>query len=166
MQLAPREMSVSASVRRAGRHDAAELAQLINRAHQAEDFFVEGVRTSEEEVAGLADRGAFLVLDRGKGGLAAAIFVHADGDVGDLSLLAVAPDLQGLGLGRRLVAVAEAMCVALGCIEVGVQVVNLREELRPWCRRMGYHEVGTAPYDQRPVKRPCHLVRMSKPLVS
>jgi len=166
LQLAPREMNVSASVRRAGRHEAAALAQLINRAYQVEDFFVDGARTSADEVVGLADRGFFLVLDRHEGGLAAAVHVSCDGRCGALTMLSVAPELQGRGLGRRLVAVAEALCVALGCVEVGLRLVNLRDELRPWYRRMGYHEVGTAPYDHRLAKRPCHFLRLRKPLVS
>ena len=76
----------------------------------------------------------------------------------------VAPDHQGRGLGRRLVAVAEALCAAVGCVDVELAVVNLRQELGPWYRSQGYREVGTAPYDQRPVKQPCHFVRMQKAL--
>ena len=45
------------------------------------------------------------------------------------------------------------------------RVGDLREELGPWYRSLGYQEVGTAPYDHRGTKQPCHFVKMSKPLV-
>ena len=81
-------------------------------------------------------------------------------------MLAVAPDLRNHGLGKRLVAVAEAMGTALGCTAMDLQIVNLREELGPWYRSLGYAEVGTAPFGQatRDVKQPCYFIKMSKQL--
>jgi GNAT superfamily N-acetyltransferase len=167
MQVDPGTVTVAPSVRRAVRSDAAELARLVNRAYQVESFFVEGTRTDEEDVATLVQSGDFLVLDRRGGGLAAAIYVRREGARGFFGMLSVAPDAQGLGLGRRLVAVAEALCEAMGCTEMGLEVVNLREELPPWYRRLGYREVGTAPYDTRRVPtRQCHFIRMQKPLTA
>ena len=95
--------------------------------------------------------------------LAGAVFVRVDGDRGYFGMLSVAPDLRGLGIGRRLVGVAEALCTALGCTDMDLRIVNVREELGPWYRSLGYAEVGTAPYDH-PAKRPCHFVKMSKAL--
>ncbi len=161
--------AVSPSVRHARRADAPELVQLINRAYQVEASFVEGVRTDEAEVARLVEAGTLLVLDRigGRGGVAATIYVRTDGRRGCFGMLSVAPDLQGAGVGRRLVAVAEALCQAQGCTEMSLEVVNLRDDLTPWYRRLGYREVGTAPYvAHRVVKRPCHFIRMEKPLAA
>ena len=45
-----------------------------------------------------------------------------------------------------------------------LQIVNLREELGRWYRSLGYREVGTQPYEHRPVKQPCHFVEMRKSL--
>lgn len=163
---APRGPAVSPSVRRAERADVPALARLINECYAVEAFFVDGDRTSERELLELSRVGHFLVLDRrgGRGGLAAAIYVRIEGDRGYFGMLSVAPDLRGLGLGRRLVGVAEALCTALGCTAMELQVVNLREELGPWYRSLGYEEKGTAPFDSPLVKRPCHFVKMSKPL--
>jgi GNAT superfamily N-acetyltransferase len=168
MQIDPGPVSLSPSVRRAVRADAAELAQLVNRAYQVESFFVEGARTDEDEIVRLAQSGHFLVLDRhgGAGGIAAAVYVRIEGARGFFGMLSVAPDAQGLGLGRRLVAVAEALCQAMGCTEMGLEVVNLREELTPWYRRLGYREVGTSPYNppRRVPTRDCHFIHMEKSL--
>lgn len=163
------DRTVSASVRPATADDIPALVDLINEAYEIEKYFAEGDRTDAGEVAAMATRGHFLVLDRSDGsGLAGAVYVrtdrHDDGDHGYFGMLSVASDLRSHGIGRRLVAVAEALCTALGCTWMDLQIVNLREELAPWYRRLGYHEVGTAPFHHRALKRPCHFVRMSKPL--
>jgi hypothetical protein len=47
-----------------------------------------------------------------------------------------------------------------------LRIVNLREELPPFYRRLGYVETGTAPFPEEiKSKLPCHFVLMSKPLV-
>jgi len=173
---APRA-SLAPSVRRAqAATDLTALRRLINTAYAVEDFFVDGERIDADELRTLAERGHFLVLDAaaalGASGLgaareiAAAVYVRIDDDgrSGAIGLLSVAPEWQGLGLGRRLVAVAEAMCAAVGCATVTLQIVNLRQELGPWYRSQGYREIGTAPYDHRPAKQPCHFIQMSKAL--
>ena len=157
---------ISPSVRRARTADLPALARLINRAYAVEAFFVEGERTTVGELADLLERGHFLVLDRAAGEMAAAIYVALDGVHASFGMLAVAPELQRLGLGRRLVALAEALGAALGCHEMSLVIVNLRAELGPWYRSQGYREIGTAPYDHRPAKQPCHMVRMAKPLAT
>jgi ribosomal protein S18 acetylase RimI-like enzyme len=81
-------------------------------------------------------------------------------------MLSVDPDLQGMGLGTRLVRIAEAMCEAMGTHEVRLKIVNLREELARWYRSLGYREVGTAPYTNGPVKQPCHFVEMHRHLAA
>lgn len=157
--------ALSPSVRRAGPADRPALRRLINAAYAVERFFVDGERIDAGELDALAERGHFLVLDADvPGELAAAIHVRIDDDgkTGAIGLLSVAADWQGRGLGRRLVAVAEALCSALGCAAVQLQIVNLRQELGPWYRSQGYREIGTAPYDHRPAKQPCHFICMQK----
>lgn len=153
------------TIRRAGEDDAAAIADLVNRAYQVERFFVDGERTSTDEIAELQRRGEFLVLDYAEGGLAAGVYFRIEGDRGYFGLLSVDAHLQGSGIGRRLVAVAEAMCEAAGCRAMDLQVVNLRSELPPWYRSLGYREYGTEPFPREaPTKRPCHFILMSKPL--
>jgi ribosomal protein S18 acetylase RimI-like enzyme len=80
-------------------------------------------------------------------------------------MLSVLPELQGMGLGGRLVRVAEAMAEATGAPLVRLRVINLRGELIRWYRSLGYREIGTAPYHHRAVKRPCHFIEMAKSLM-
>ena len=166
------QLHLAISVRRARPDDAPALAALVNRAYEVEGFFVDGERTSAEEIAELirAGRGAFLVLEGSPDAnaaspqpvLAAAVYVEAGAEGGYIGMLSVEPSLQGLGLGTRLVRIAEALCEAMGAPAVRLRIVNLREELARWYRSLGYHEVGTAPYEHRPLKQPCHFVEMRK----
>jgi len=158
------QITVFPSVRRAELADAAALAELVNRAHAIEGFFIDGQQTSADEIARLMRTGTFLVLEHGgdRPALAGAVYVEARREGGSIGLLSVAPELQGMGLGTRLVRIAEAMCEAMGATTVRLRIVNLRDELGRWYRSLGYEEVGTAPYDHRPVKQPCHFVEMQR----
>lgn len=153
-------MQLATAVRRATAADAPALATLVNRAYAVESFFVEGDRTTAVEIAAMIERGTFLVLEYEQG-LAGAVFVEHRGYFG---MLSVAPEVQGYGLGTRLVRIAEALCEALGCPTMDLKIVSVREDLGRWYRSLGYHEVGTAPYTHRPVKVPCHFVEMRKQL--
>ena len=177
-----RSAAISASARRATVADAAAIAELVNQAYRAEAFFVDGNRTSAAEIRELLDEGEFLVID-GPRGLAGSIFVDAYGNhegprelvagndtgrgvakLSKISMVSVAPELQRLGIGRRLVAIAEALSSALGCDAVALDVVSAREDLLRWYRGLGYREVGAAPYLHRPTKMPCHFVLFQKSL--
>lgn len=158
--------NLAISVRRARPEDAAALAELVNRAYAVEGFFVDGERTSASEIARLIREGSFLVLERGgESRIAAAVYVVTNEEGGYIGMLSVDPALQGMGLGTRLVRIAEAMCEAMGATSVRLRIVNLREELGRWYRHLGYHEVGTAPFEG-PTKQPCHFVEMHKPLAA
>lgn len=159
-----RAIDVTSTVRMANESDVDAITDLINVAYEVEAFFIEGNRTSAAEVRSLREHGFFLVLD-GADGLAASVYVKVEGERGYFGLLSVAPAEQGTGLGRRLVAVAEAMCQSEGCTAMDIKVVNLRTELPPWYRRLGYTESGTAPFpEDAPTRVPCHFIVMSKSL--
>lgn len=155
-------LSVSVSVRRATLSDSAAVAELVNAAYEVEKFFVDGLRTDEAEMAAIVGKGTFLVLEDSAGRLVAGVLLEPRGEGAYLGMLSVSPAAQGHGLGRRLVATAEALAEAMGCGWVDLKIVNLREELARWYRSLGYVETATAPYTHRPVKQPCHFVEMRK----
>jgi N-acetylglutamate synthase-like GNAT family acetyltransferase len=156
---------IAVTLRLAGEHDAPQLARLVNRAYEVEQFFVDGARTTTEEISAMMSRGRFLVLDCA-GGLAAAVYVKTEGEGAQIQMLSVSPELQGTGLGTRLVAVAEALSTAVGCRSMSLQIVNLRDELGLWYRKLGYRETQQLPYVDRPIKKPCHFIEMSKSLAA
>jgi GNAT superfamily N-acetyltransferase len=100
--------------------------------------------------------------------LAGCVYAELRGERGYFGLLAVDPTMQRSGLGSRLMDAAEQYCREAGCQFMDLTVVNLREELPEFYRRRGYAESGsgTEPFPAAArAKMPCHLVRMSKPLI-
>jgi GNAT superfamily N-acetyltransferase len=147
--------------------DAARVSSLISLAYRVEEFFVEGDRTTERDVRSKMDRGAFLVLENTKGVLAGCVFVELRGARGYFGMLAIDPARQRQGLGARLIAAAEDHCRQRGCREMEIEVVNLRSELPPYYRQLGYVECGTLPFpDTERAKLPCHFIVMRRPLLA
>jgi len=151
-------------VRDATADDAPAIAGLVNQAFLVERFFVDGDRTNAAEISRLLENGAFLLAEAG-GRLVACVYVELRGDRGYFGMLSVDPSRQGEGLGRRLVEAAEDRCRSRGCRLMEIHVVDLREELRPFYRRLGYVEVGEEPFpDHERAKRPARFIVMTKPL--
>ena len=153
-------------IRWADAGDGAAIVRVINRAFRtAESFFVEGDRVSAEILQPMLAKGNFLLAEDAAG-LVGCVYVELQGDRAYFGLLAVDPARQGRGLGQRLIAEAENHARASGCRAMDLRIVNLREELPPFYRRLGYVETGTAPFPEEiKSKLPCHFVLMSKPLV-
>jgi predicted N-acetyltransferase YhbS len=143
--------------------DAAAIARIVNEAYEVERFFVLGDRTTPEDVVAHMRRGAFLVaVDDGR--LVGSVYVETNGHRGSFGMLAVDPSRQGTGVGRRLIDAAESHIRQAGGRSVEIQVVNLRTDLLPRYRRLGFVEVGTAPYVQRPTIQAVHFILMRKTL--
>jgi len=151
-------------VRDATASDAESIAGLVNRAFLVERFFVDGDRTSPAEISRLLDAGVFLLAET-DGRLVACVYVERRGERGYFGMLSVDPSRQGEGLGRRLVDAAEDRCRSRGCRLMEIHVVDVREELPPFYRRLGYVEVGEEPFpDTERAKIPARFVVMTKPL--
>jgi len=145
--------------------DAENIARLVNAAFRRERFFIDHDRTNPEKVRELLQKGKFLLAEEA-GALAGCVYVEVRGERGYFGLLAVDPALQRSGLGSLLVAAAEEYCRAAGCQFMDLTIVNLRTELPGFYHRFGYVESGTLPFpSEQDANQPCHLVRMSKPLL-
>ena len=151
-------------VRDATAADVEAIARLVNRAFLVERFFVEGDRTSPAEISRMLESGAFLLAEA-EGRLVACVYVELRGERGYFGMLSVDPSRQGEGLGRRLVDAAEDRCRRAGCSVMEIHVVDLRRELPPLYRRLGYVEAGTEPFpDTERAKLPARFIVMTKPL--
>jgi GNAT superfamily N-acetyltransferase len=151
-------------VREAIPADAEAVADLVNRAFLVERFFVDGDRTSRAEISRLLEAGTFLLAET-DGRLVACVYVELRGERGYFGMLSVDPSRQGEGLGRLLVAAAEDRCRREGCREMEIHVVDLRQELPPIYRRLGYVEVGTEPFTEKErTKQAARFIVMTKPL--
>jgi GNAT superfamily N-acetyltransferase len=156
-------VEAASGLRRASAEDAEVVARLINDAYRVESFFVDGDRTSPDEVREHLATGTFLLATDAGGAATGCVYVELRGTRGYFGLLAVDPARQGGGVGRRLVAAAEDHCRRAGCEFMDILVVDVRAELPPFYRALGYTETGTAPFTT-PSKVPCRFLLMSKPL--
>jgi len=146
--------------------DLTGLTVLINKAFKVEAFFIVRDRLVPEEALEYFRKGRFLLAEE-NGALAGVVYVELRGDRSYLGLLSVNPDLQKSGLGRKLMAAAEEFAREMGSHHMDLTVVNLRTELPPFYRKLGYTENGTAPIRPEMVPRvtqPCHFIRMTKAL--
>ena len=144
--------------------DAAAIAALVNAAFKVERFFIDGDRISPEKVREMMRRGKFMLAEDGDA-MIACVYVELRGQRGYFGLLAVDSARQRTGVGRMMVEEAESYARAAGCEFMDLLIVNLRAELPPFYRRLGYVETGTEPFatDANP-SQPCHFIKMSKPL--
>ncbi len=60
-----------------------------------------------------------------------------------LGMLTVQPDLQGAGIGKKLLAAADEHARSLGISRIFMTVFTVREELLAWYERHGYQRNGT-----------------------
>jgi GNAT superfamily N-acetyltransferase len=148
--------------------DIPEIVRIINAAFRVEDFFIDGDRTNEAEIAArMAELDVrFLVVDAPESGaLAATVLMDIHGDRGHFAMLSVDPPFQGKGLSRLLMNAVEERCREAGCNALDIEIVNLREELPAFYGANGFAPIDTVPFpDVRKLRRDAHLVRMTKSL--
>jgi len=119
----------------------------IDRARPTDRAAIEGLLEANGlPTAGFDLAAATAVVAREEGGareIVGCAAVEPYGWVGLLRSVCVAPDLRSAGLGRRLVAEAEAIATGLG---IG-QLFLLTDTAGDWFPRLGYERVGkgTAP---------------------
>src|SRR5580704_16892678 len=157
-------MMAQHKVRRAVDGDAEAITKLVNAAFIVERFFIDRDRIDAVKVREMMGTGAFLLIEDGEK-LVGCVYVEIRGERAYFGLLAVDPARQGQGLGRKMISEAEEYAGAAGCCFMDLRIVNLRTELPPFYRRLGYVETGTAPFpaDVQP-SQPCYFIEMSKPL--
>ncbi len=146
--------------------DAENLAFLINAAFGPERFFIDGDRTNPDKVRALFHKGNFFLTEE-QGQLIGCVYVEVRSERGYFGLLSVDPARQSSGLGSHLMELAEDSCRNAGCRFMDLTMVNLRIPLFAYYQKHGYVESGTLPFpaEQPAPKVPCHLVKMTKPLV-
>jgi predicted N-acetyltransferase YhbS len=151
-------------VRLAEKTDTGALVRLINAAFAVEKIVIEGERIDSEKVRALFETGNFLLLYDAVE-LLGSVYVEVKNKRGYLGLLAVQPERQKSGFGRRLATAAEDFLRKAGCQAVDLRIISARTELPPIYARLGYVATATAAIpDSIPLKVPSHFIVMSKVL--
>jgi predicted N-acetyltransferase YhbS len=109
--------------------------------------------------------GASFLIAENSGQAVACVLVKTKGATGYFGMLSVDPEQQGTGLGRVLIDASEAHLRQLGCRQIEIEVVNLREDLPPLYEKFGYRKTEERPFNTpERASQPCHFVVMTKML--
>nr|WP_314526552.1 GNAT family N-acetyltransferase [uncultured Brevundimonas sp.] len=126
-------------------------------------------RTNPAELSALiADPARVILMAHGDDDLVGCVQVARTGDdLAYLGLLTVSPPLQAAGLGRRLLAAAEAEAVSrFGARRMEMTVIHRRTELVAWYERRGYVRTGEKrPFPIDPPRSDLTFVMLEKLLV-
>ncbi|WP_445367523.1 GNAT family N-acetyltransferase [Methylomonas sp. BW4-1] len=133
--------------------DAEQLAELINAAYRGESSrqgwtteadLLDGRRTDAADILDLiAGAGSMILQCRRQGDLLGSVHLQKVDQQGHIGMLAVAPAMQGLGIGKRLLAAAEAEAVQTwGVNHLVMAVIPCRAELMAFYERRGYRRTG------------------------
>ncbi|WP_030753731.1 GNAT family N-acetyltransferase [Streptomyces griseus] len=139
-----------------------------------EAHLLEGQRTDPAGVAAVITApGSVLLLVERDGETIACCQLEHRGEAAYFGMFAVRPELQGAGLGKRIIAEAERRVRELWDVrEMHMTVIGAREDLIAWYERRGYRRTGeTQPFpygDERfgvPLRDDLRFEVLVKPLV-
>jgi ribosomal protein S18 acetylase RimI-like enzyme len=160
--------------------DVPELNKLVNSAYRGDSSrqgwtteadLLDGIRTDEQGLREqLAEPEATILkaIDS-EGKLAGSVYLRKEASEMYLGMLTVAPNRQGGGLGKALMAAAEDYAIAKGCRLIKMTVITVRSELIQWYERRGYRTTEErAPFPDDPrfgiPKQPLEFLVMVKEL--
>lgn len=133
--------------------------------HEAE--LLDDERTDEQELAAtLADPACRLIVAVDDGRFTGTVTITRKSDThAYLGMLCVDPDLQAAGLGRQLIAAAEAQAVRdFGVTFMEMTVIDRRAELIAWYERRGYVRTGEIRPFPMPGEYPFAMVVLERAL--
>ena len=154
------------TLRTAGDADVPAIVALLNAAFAMERSFIDRDRTSAPEIERYITTGTFSVVDGTSGALASCMYLERRKDRLYLGMLAVNPSQQGRGLAKQMIMAAERRAASLGCRALDIRIVDLRTELPPFYRALGFVDNGTEPLVDPQLRRPAHFIRMTKAIAT
>ena len=140
-------------IRHAQTEDTHAIVALLNSAYRGEssrkgwtteaDLIGGDVRTDEEEVRSVIQQqgSVFLIYQEGDR-IIGCVNLQDKGDRMYLGMFSVSPELQGGGIGRKIMEAADEHAKALGAIAIFMTVISVRADLIAWYERRGYRDTG------------------------
>jgi ribosomal protein S18 acetylase RimI-like enzyme len=151
-------MTKTFTISRATPSDVPALVQLVNSAYRGESSkrgwtteadLLDGIRTDEENMHRLVEdpNGVMLICRDKQNELLGCVNLQMQVDHLYLGMLTVSPELQGGGIGKKLLQASEQYATANGFGTIIMSVISIRTELIAWYERRGYQRTGeTKPF--------------------
>jgi len=141
------------SFREAHKDDIPGIVTLVNAAYRGdtsrlgwttEAELLDGQRTDTDEIASFIEVPDSLILVCIKNReVIGSLYLQSTPDGVKLGMLAIQPTLQGGGIGRQFLCMAEEVARAKwGAKKITMTVITLREELIAYYERRGYRRTG------------------------
>ena len=161
-------------------NDVAILSELVNSAYRGERSkkgwtteadLLDGIRTDEAALQKMIETPGTVILKcmNESEQLLGCVYLQKKKSSLYLGMLTVAPELQAMGIGKKLLAAAEDQASVMQCDSITITVIAVRHELIAWYERHGYRATGeTQPFPQDPSfglpKQALHFIVMEKKL--
>jgi len=128
--------------------DIPALNQLVNAAYRGESSrkgwtteadFLDGTRTDEDGILEMMEHPNSTILKcEESGNLVGCVYLEIQQAKLYLGMLTANPELQGKGIGKKLLLAAEAFAAENDCTTITMNVLTGRKELIDWYVRHGY----------------------------
>jgi ribosomal protein S18 acetylase RimI-like enzyme len=168
-------MSISAATLQ----DVPALEKLVNNGYRGEasrkgwtteaDLLTGNTRTDAASITAMMQDDTAVILRHTdeSGQINGCVYLQKQARGLYLGMLTVLPELQGGGLGKKLLTAAEAYAITHHCPVIFMSVISVRHELIAWYRRHGYINTGETkpfPTDDRYGKptQPLQFIIMEK----
>ena len=132
--------------------DVSALNNLVNSAYRGESSkkgwtteadLLGGVRTTEKGLSETMQTPKTTILKYSEGDeILGCVMLLEKGDALYLGMLTVFPDLQGSGIGKKLLQFAEIFAQEKSISTIEMTVISARTELIAWYERHGYKKTG------------------------
>jgi ribosomal protein S18 acetylase RimI-like enzyme len=134
--------------------DIPVITSLLNRAYRGESskqgwtteaHLIAGeVRADENMIQETMDKpdSVFLMYTDEAGAIAGCVNLQKHDNRIYLGMLSVWPQLQGKGIGKKLLQAANDYALLVNCRSVYMSVISARTELIDWYKRHGYSDTG------------------------
>jgi len=132
--------------------DIPELNILVNSAYRGEsskkgwtteEHLLGGIRTDEGDLSELLQKENVIILKYTESGkIIGSVYLEKQVDKLYLGMLTVSPELQGGGIGKKLMEAAEKLAKENNIYKVSMTVISVRKELIEYYERRGFKNTG------------------------
>ena len=148
------QLSPNSSITLVTEQDIQSLDSLVNSAYRGESSkkgwtteadLLDGLRIDPATLKKLINEPESVILKYtgDTGLLEGCVYLKQKSNQLYLGMLTVSPNLQGKGIGKKLLEAAEKHALKIGSHSIIMTVISVRQELIAWYQRQGYHLTGT-----------------------